>query len=82
MLVAKHMPGVFNVPFVSDMNRSSATTGIIHSAMTIQQAVNFDDAAVLVPKAMATLSSFNYVVILYAPTLSACYGTGESGNLG
>jgi len=31
---------------------------------------------------MLTLSNFNYVVILYAPSLSACYGTGESGNLG
>lgn len=35
MLVAKHMPGMFNVPYVSDMNRSSATTGIIHSALTV-----------------------------------------------
>jgi hypothetical protein len=38
MLIAKHYPGKFDVPYVAGMNVTTANTGIVTSSFDISQA--------------------------------------------
>lgn len=74
MIVAKHFPGSVNPPFVSDMNVSSAHTGIVRTKMTVNDAYNTSGS--LEGNLLA-----DYHVIMYCPSLSILYGPGSSPNI-
>ena len=54
MLIAKHDPGKYDVPFVAGMNITSASTGVINTPFDAVQAYK------LPTPAMANLGSYAY----------------------
>jgi len=74
VLLAKHQPGVHNVPFITDMNVSSASTGIIHSLFSMNSTYKNTGF-------QGYLGDDDYTLIGFCPSLTACYGPGGLGNI-
>jgi hypothetical protein len=73
MLVAKHAPGMFNVPYVAGMNKSTAHTGILKSAFDLGQAYAAET------QIKEDIGTRKYLCAFYCPVLSAMYGTAAPG---
>jgi len=73
MLVAKHFPGKYDVPYVAGMNMSSAHTGILSSQFSIANMYDADTAL------SAPCGSKRYQIIAYCPVLTAMNGNAAFG---
>lgn len=76
MLIAKHFPGRYNVPYVTDMNVTTQKTGCLDSAFNVAQCADTANYGNLYP-----FGSYWYVVVAFCPVLSGYYGPGNSGTL-
>lgn len=74
MLVAKHFPGRYKVPYINNMNVSSSFTGVLSEAFTINDVYNCDSTPVL-----QNPGTKDYILAMWCPSLTVAYGDGAGG---
>jgi len=86
MEIAKHFPGQFNCRFVTAMNQSSATTGVLKTALSVHDLYGANLTNVTsgqIPLGgTGPRGDYDYMVIMWCPVLSAIYSKGGGNSLG
>jgi len=73
MMVAKHFPGQYDVPYLQGMGVSTAHTGIISTPYSAQNCWDYTIGSMQPP------GTRKFQILAWCPILTAYYGDGSAG---